>query len=384
MRFDFMTANRIVFGEGVIKEIASSFPKFGSHVLIVTSREGANPQSLIELLEPLGMNPVVLPVSGEPTVESIKLGRDFALSHRIDLVVAFGGGSVIDTGKAIAILMTNPGEPTDYLEVVGLGKTLSQPGTPMIAIPTTAGTGSEVTRNAVIGAPEHKVKVSLRSPYLLPRLAVVDPEFTYSLPPQVTASTGMDALAQVLEPFTSRRANLLVDVYAQEGLIRAGRSLLKAYKEPNSVEARGDMSFASLLGGLSLANAGLGAAHGFASPIGGMFNAAHGAICARMLPAVVEVNVRALQAREPHSPVNQKYRRAAALLTGKEGASVAEMIEWLNELCADLNIPRLSDMGIRREDFALIAANASTASSMQANPIRLLDDELLEILEKSL
>jgi alcohol dehydrogenase class IV len=384
MRFDFMTANRIVFGEGVIRDIAPSFPNLGAHALIVTSREGADPQSLVNLLEPLGMNPLVFPVSGEPTVESVKMGREFALTHEIDLVIAFGGGSVIDTGKAIAVLMTNPGEPTDYLEVVGLGKPLSQPGTALIAIPTTAGTGSEVTRNAVIGVPEQKVKVSLRSPYLLPKLALIDPEFTYSLPPSVTASTGMDALAQVLEPFVSRRANPLVDLYAQEGLARAGRSLLIAYREPASVAARGDMSFTSLLGGLSLANAGLGAVHGFASPIGGMFNSPHGAICARMLPAVVEVNVRALQAREPGSAAIGKYQKAATLLTGKETAGVQEMIEWLNWLCEELKIPRLSQMGIRQADFTLIAANASTASSMQTNPIRLQDEELMEILEKSL
>ena len=224
-----------------------------------------------------------------------------------------GGGSAIDAGKALAAMLTNPGEPLDYLEVVGRGQPLRQPSAPFIAVPTTAGTGSEVTRNAVLAAPERGVKASLRSPYLLPRLAVVDPELTLDLPPALTASTGLDALTQLIEPYVSVRANPMTDLYAVEGLRRAAEALPRAWANGDDREARRGMCWASLLGGLSLANAGLGAVHGFAAPVGGMFPAPHGAVCAALLAPAMEINVEALRRRAPESRALGRYDEVARL-----------------------------------------------------------------------
>jgi alcohol dehydrogenase class IV len=281
-------------------------------------------------------------------------------------------------------MMTNPGELLDYLEVVGKGKSISQLAAPLIAIPTTAGTGSEVSRNAVLTVHNQKMKVSMRSPLMLARVAIVDPELTYSLPPAVTASTGMDALAQVLEPFVSKKANALTDLYCLEGIKRAARSLLKAYASGNDQQAREDMAYTSLLGGLALANAGLGGVHGFASPIGGMFEAPHGAVCARLLPLVVQANVTALRERSSESPILDRYLEIAKIVTGKPAATIKEGIEWLEALVVQLNIPVLSNYGIRSSDIPLLVENAAVASSMQANPIQLSKKELSQILESAL
>jgi hypothetical protein len=218
------------------------------------------------------------------------------------MVIAIGGGSAIDTGKALAALLTNPGEPLDYLEVIGRGQPLQHPSAPLIAVPTTAGSGAEVTRNAVLASPEHRVKASLRSPFLLPRLALVDPELTLNLPRAITAATGLDALTQLIEPYVSSRANAMTDLYCVDGLRRAAAALPRVWEDGQDREARTAMSWASLLGGMALANAGLGAVHAFAAPMGGMWPAPHGAICAAVLPHAIEVNVEALRRRAPTTP----------------------------------------------------------------------------------
>lgn len=211
------------------------------------------------------------------------------------MVIGLGGGSVLDAGKAIAALVTNLGNVFDYLEVIGKGQPLVNAPLPFIAIPTTAGTGTEVTRNAVLGSPAHGVKVSLRSPMMLPSLAIVDPELTYGLPPEITASSGLDALTQLIEPFVSVKANPMTDAICREGIRHAAKSLRTVYHNGADASAREGMSLASLFGGLALANAALGAVHGFAGPLGGMLNAPHGAICAKLLPLVMEVNIKVLR-----------------------------------------------------------------------------------------
>ena len=226
-----------------------------------------------------------------PTSRWCGAARRPGAEERCDTVIGFGGGAALDAAKAIAILMTNPGDVTDYLEIIGRGKTLTEPPVPCIAIPTTAGTGSEVTRNSVIASREERVKVSLRSPLMLPKVVVVDPELTYDLPPAITASTGVDALTQLIEPFVCSRANPLTDGLCQEGIERVARSLRRAFESagrgeaPADAAAREDMAVASLFGGLALANAGLGAVHGLAAPLGGMIGAPHGAVCAALLPS---------------------------------------------------------------------------------------------------
>ena len=300
------------------------------------------------------------------------------------MVIAFGGGSALDTGKAIAALLTNGGNPLDYLEVIGKGKQLTRQSAPYFAIPTTAGTGAEVTRNAVLGSPEHKVKVSLRSPYMLPRLALVDPELTYGLPPDITAATGLDALTQVLEPFVSKRANPATDALCREGMRRAARSLRTAHAHGDDVAAREDMAVTSLFGGLALANAGLGAVHGFAGPFGGMFPAPHGAVCASLLPHVMAVNVSAIKLRSSASSVLGRYDDVARILTGDQHATAEDGVAWVQELCEELHVPALGSYGFGDDDADGLIEKAAKASSMKGNPVELTPDEMSEILTRSM
>ena len=384
MRFEFATASRIVFGAGTVKEAGPATRDLGNRALIVTGRSSERAVALIAALESSGLSYVTFSVSGVPTTDMMREGVRLAQAEACDVMIGFGGGSAIDAAKAIATLVANGGDPLDYMEGIGVGKPLTQPALPIIAIPTTAGTGAEVTRNAVVASPEHRVKASLRSPFMLPRLALVDPELTYSLPPEITAGTGLDALTQLIEPFVSHRANPMTDAFCREGLARAARSLRRAYEHGDDTAAREDMALASLFGGLALANAGLGAAHGFAAPICGMFPAPHGATCAALLPHVMAANVAALRARQPDGPALSRYEELARILAGKLDATVGDALRWVSALCHDLNVPGLSAYGVTRADFPTLAQKAAAASSMKANPMVLTPEELGEILERAL
>ena len=382
MKFEFATASRIIFGQGTVKEVAPMASKMGNCALLVTGRNVERAEPLSGSLKNTGMKIVTFSVSHEPTIELTIEGVELARQNASDIVIGMGGGSVIDTAKAIAALLTNRGDITDYLEVIGRGKPLSCPSAPCIAIPTTAGTGAEVTKNAVLTSQEHKVKVSLRSPTMLPDLAIVDPELTYSMPPSLTASTGLDALTQVLEPFVSVKSNPLTDTICIEGLKRAARSLHRAFKDGSDTRAREDMAIVSLFGGLTLANSKLGAVHGIAGPMGGMFPVPHGVICARLLPFVVEVNVRALQ-RHNSQQYLLRYDQVAQVLTGKSNAKAEEGISRIHDLCDSLDIPGLSDFGITEDHFPDLITSSKKASSMKGNPVNLTDEELTEILQKA-
>lgn len=384
LRFQFATATRIIFGPGTLAEAAPIAVEMGRRALVVTGSTEARARPLLSALAGEGIDLTTFPVAGEPTTELVRRGLERARQVGAEVVIGFGGGSVIDAGKAIAALLTNEGEPLDYLEVIGRGRPLTRPAAPYIAIPTTAGTGAEVTRNAVLRSPEHRVKVSLRSPLLLPRLALVDPVLTHTMPPEVTASTGLDALSQVLEPYVSRRANSLTSALCREALPRAARSLRRAYTQGDDAEARADMALVSLFGGLALANAGLGAVHGFAGPLGGMFPGPHGAICGALLPHVMAVNVRALEERQPGSQARRRYDEVARLLTGDDGAAAADGVAWVEVLCADLELPALSSYGLAEDDFPAVIAKASRSSSMRGNPIALTEEEMGQILERAL
>ncbi len=381
--FDFQTAQRIIFGSGSVIRLGSLAAEFGQRAFWISLTRRSFHDRLEQSLRAAGISFHLAGVQGEP-----KLGQILELVNRLkefqpDLVIATGGGSVLDCAKAVAALAANPGDPLEYLEVVGKGKPLEVNPLPVIAVPTTAGTGSEVTRNAVISLPEHKVKVSLRSPKMLPAVALVDPSLTLDLPPGVTASTGMDALTQVIEPFVSNRANALTDLFCEGGIRKIARSLRKAYYEGSNLLAREEMAYGSLMGGLALANAGLGAVHGFAAPLGGMFEAPHGAICARLLPVVCRVNIQALKKRSPNHPALERYQKLTGWLVGKNDATLWQGVEWLEELCEELTIPRLREFGIRKSDFTYVMDSAKKASSMKANPIELEDDELFQILEEA-
>ncbi|MGA9348277.1 MAG: iron-containing alcohol dehydrogenase [Anaerolineae bacterium] len=384
MRFEFATATRILFGTGTLHEVGPLAAEMGSRALVVTGRRPARAKPLLDLLTVQGIEAITFSVAGEPTTEVARLGTQSAREVDCDLVIGFGGGSALDTGKAVAALLTNGGTPLDYLEVIGRGQPLTRPSAPYIAIPTTAGTGAEVTYNAVLLSPEHRVKVSLRSPLMLPRLALVDPELTHSMPPEVTASTGLDALTQVMEPYVSNRANPLTDALCREGMRRAACSLRRAYQHGDDVAAREDMALASLFGGLALANAGLGAVHGFAGPIGGMFPGPHGAVCASLLPHVMAINVRVLQERSPESEALRRYDEIARILTGNERATADDGIVWVGELCQALQVPSLASYGVTEDDFPLLIEKAAVSSSMKGNPIVLTADEMGEILKRAL
>lgn len=384
MRFEFATATRIIFGSGALRELGPLAAGMGHRALVVVGGSADRAAPLLDVLEAQGMDTVTMEVDREPTIDVARWGVRTARDANVDLVLSFGGGSAIDTGKAIAALVTNPGDPLDYLEIIGAGKPLENPPLPFIAIPTTAGTGSEVTRNAVLASPEHRVKVSLRSPLMLAKLALVDPELTRSVPPEVTASTGMDALTQVLEPFTSIKANPMTDAFCREGLQRAGRSLLRAYHHGDDLAAREDMSLTSLFSGLSLANAGLGAVHGFAGPLCGMYPVPHGVVCARLLPFVTAANLKAMRGREPNNPALARYDEAARLMIGDSKATADDAVDWLHELSGSMAISGLAAYGVAEPDFPQIAEASARASSMKGNPIKLTPDELAAVMAEAL
>ena len=383
MSFEFAAPARIIFGEGKLGDAARLAASMGSRALVVEGRSG-RAEPLVLALREQRISTTTLRVASEPTVSLVELGTAHARRERCDVVIALGGGSVIDAAKAIAALIANDAPLRDYLEVIGKGRPLTNRSAPLIAIPTTAGTGAEVTRNAVLMAEEERVKVSLRSALMLPAVALIDPELTYSLPSAITASTGLDALTQCIEPFVSPNANPLSDAVAREGIRRAAGALRRVFRDGADVDARRDMAVASLCGGLALANAKLGAVHGFAAPLGGMFPVPHGVACARLLPSVAEMNVRALRARAPSSSALDRYDEVARIVTGNHAARAEDAAAWLEALVEDLAVPRLTTYGVTSEDIARVVAAARQASSMQGNPIVLTDDELTEALRSAI
>ncbi|MBV9501026.1 MAG: iron-containing alcohol dehydrogenase [Acidobacteriaceae bacterium] len=383
MHFEFATAARIVFASGALSRAPNIVREFGTRALVITGRNRTRAAPLIEGLERAGCKTSLFATNGEPTLEIVRKGAQIARQD-CELVIGFGGGSAIDTAKAVAALAPNSGEPLDYLEVIGKGKPLEHAPLPVIAIPTTAGTGAEVTRNAVLGSPEHRVKASLRSPLMPPRAAIVDPDLTLDLPENITASTGLDTLTQLIEPYVSKRANLMTDLFCREGLKRVSQALPQAFRNGGDRGARDSMSFASLLSGLALANAGLGVVHGFAAPLGGMLEAPHGALCAAVLPYGMAMNIRALRERAPESDALARYAEIAGILTGSADAEPEDGTAWVRKLCKQLAIPPLRTYGLRSEQIPQLVEQALRANSMKANPIPLTMKESMEIARLAL
>ena len=381
MPFEFATAGRIMAGAGRAAELPGVLAGLGSRVLVCT---GADPARHAGLLARLGLPAAVFPVAGEPTVDLARAGVAAAREHGADVVAAIGGGSVIDLGKTVAMLLGNGGDPLDYLEVAGAGQEITQPAAPCVAVPTTAGTGAEVTANAVLASPAHQIKASLRSALMIPRVALVDPQLTASCPPRVTAASGLDALTQCLEPFVTVRASPLTDGLAREGLRRGAAGLRAAYADGQDAGARADMAMCSLLGGMALANAKLGAVHGLAGVIGGMADVPHGIACAALLAPVIEANVRALWSGPPGHPALDRYAEVAQLLTGQPGASIEDGLAWIRETTTLLAIPGLAAFGIGPQHAEDVAAKASRSSSMQGNPVALSHSDLRAILLQAL
>ncbi|MFT4110052.1 iron-containing alcohol dehydrogenase [Propionicimonas sp.] len=371
--FSFATAGRISFGVGRRSELAPAVAALGSRPFVCT---GSDPTRYADLLATLP-GAATFAVSGEPTMDVVRAGAQAAREHGADVVVGLGGGAVLDAAKIVAALVTNGGDPLDYAEVIGQGRPLSVPCLPFVALPTTSGTGSEVTANGVVTSTEHRVKVSLRSPSMLARVAIVDPELTLACPPAVTAHAGLDALVQCIEPYVSPFANPLVDGFCREGVRRAGSGLRRAYADGSDLAARTDVSLCSLLSGLALANGKLGAAHGIAGPLGGYSGAPHGAITASVMVAVCEFNIA-----HGSDGVRDRYAEVAELLTGNR--STDALLDWWNETTAELGVEGLESLGLTEDGIPAVAEAAANASSTKGNPVPVTPEDFAEILRRSL
>jgi alcohol dehydrogenase class IV len=386
--FEFFGVGRVVFGRGRFARVGELVAPLGRSALVVYNGDepgrGGTLDRLVERLREQGLRATLVRQRGEPTVDDVDRALGAARESACDCVVALGGGSAIDAAKASAGLLANGGAALDYLEVVGAGNGISSAAFPWVAIATTAGTGAEATRNAVIGVPEKRFKASIRSELLLPRIALVDPELGVGVPPGVTAASGMDALCQLIESYTSIGANPITDVLALRGIVLAARSLRRAYAYGRDLDAREDMALAALLSGVTLTSAGLGAVHGFAAPLGANFPVPHGVVCAALLPHVIAANLAALREQSPDHPVIARYAIVGRALANDERATDAAAVERTASLAADLNIPRLGTFGLTPADVPAMVALARKASSMRFNPVTLSDDALAGVLERAL
>jgi alcohol dehydrogenase class IV len=392
-RFSFARFPRIEFGAGTIEKLPGIAAGFGRRALLVTGaasfQRSSRWDTLRQGLRQAGLDWEHTTVSGEPSPglvdEAVRRFRE----TQPTVVIAIGGGSVLDAGKAIAGLLRTGDPVMDYLEGVGPQKPYTGPAVPFIAVPTTAGTGSEATKNAVLSIQgEHGFKKSFRDERLVPEYAIVDPDLLSGCPPSRIAANGMDALTQLMESCVSTRASRLTDALALDGIGAVRDSLLALYENPGAAsEARSGMAYAALLSGITLAQTGLGSVHGLASPLGAFYPIPHGVVCGTLVAAATRVNITALQEREPANPALRKYARLAELLCGTGFSEPQEahdaLIQRLEDWVRRLEIPRLGRFGVRESDFARIVAN-SRGSSMKTNPIVLSDDEIRAILAQRL
>lgn len=375
--FEFVSPNRVVFGCGRLNDAGSLVRSMGERCLLFVSGDTRRVEALLTLLAGAGVQVQTISVRGEPTFDLIRQHLSTALVFGPDVIIGMGGGSVIDTAKAVAMLLAQGGDPLDYAEVIGRGLPITHPSVPWVAIPTTAGAGAEATRNAVLVEPTLKAKVSLRSYLMLPSLVIIDPELTVSLPPGITAATGLDALSQLIEPYVSIKANPATDALCRAGIPLIARSLQRACEKPGDLRARSDLALSAWWSGVALANAGLGAVHGFAGALGGMTEAPHGLLCARFLAPVCRANVAALRIIQNGEATLQRYADLAALLTGNPVATIDEGIDWLETWIHSLPLPRLPGWQIAAD--AVIDA-ALRSSSMKGNPVALDRKQLADVL----
>lgn len=395
-KFEFFGVGRVVFGPGEFRRAGELAAGFGRKAMVLHNGPG-HVDVLQGMLSATGVGCVTVRQRGEPVVGDVDAAADQARREQCDVVIGLGGGSAIDAAKAVAALLGNGGSALDYMEVVGLGRKITKPAAPWMAIATTAGTGTEATRNAVIGFPEKKFKASIRSELLLPRVALIDPELGVGVPPDTTARCGMDALCQLIESYTSTGAGPMTDALALAGIGLAARSLLRASTDGKDVAARSDMALAALWSGMTLTSAGLGAVHGFAAPLGANFPVPHGTVCAALLPHVMRANVAALGGFN-HAGADDKYESMKTSLVryatvGRRLLGKPELSDWqaiedsvtlVSDWVAAMQIPRLSAFGMRASDVPEMVALARKASSMRYNPVVLSDDALAGVLTAAL
>jgi alcohol dehydrogenase class IV len=397
LQFQLRTASLVVFGKGELRRAPELIAPWGSRVLLCTGgsslERAGHLEPLVLQLREHGIFVTRVVTRGEPDVAAVDAAAAICRDAACSSVLAIGGGSVLDVGKAVAALSAQPGAASaiEYLEDVGRGppRPLVEMPLPMCAVPTTAGSGSEVTRNAVLRVPELGVKRSMRSDLMLPRIALVDPSLLAGAPLKVAAAAGLDALTHLIEGYLSRGAQPTTDLLARRGLEVMWRGLGRLAAENGALkgETASDLALASLWGGIVLTNAGLGAVHGLVAPLGGLCGVAHGDGCACLLPATFRQNFFALTQRAPHSATLHRYAEICALLTGRSAAALEPAVEdaaaRLLALRQNLGVPSLAAQGVTVEHFERIVAQ-SRGGSMRQNPIPLLDEELLSILQASL
>lgn len=389
LRFEFLNTPQIVFGKGRFQEIGDLLSQYGKRILIAGSESAFSQikERFEAIISKKKISYEIIFIKGEPDIHQIDSGVELGIKQKADAVLGIGGGSAVDAGKAIAGLISNGGSAKDYMEVIGKGSKITKQPLPYIAIPTTAGTGSEVTKNAVVLSKEDGLKTSIRSPLLIPKVALIDPELMVNVSPEVTAYCGLDALTQLLESYTSIKSQPITDSLAILGIRRIIKSLIFVYENGDDVSSREDIAFAALLSGICLANAGLGAVHGFASPIGGMLGIPHGVVCGALLAPVIEENIRQMVAEIPFNETLAKYATLGELLVDLVFEDIREaadrVIEYTEQISRILKIPKLSKYGLTEKYFDKIIEKAKISSSMRYNPVKLSDEALHRILLKS-
>lgn len=378
--FQFMTSTRIVFGEGALQSSLSLFNQYGYSVLLVTGKRTERANPIIRYLKSQKMRYQHVAISGEPNITMVEETANMGRKFKPEIVVAIGGGSVLDTGKALAAIIPNQGDVYDYVEVVGRSVPLKTKPLPFIAIPTTASTGSEVTRNAVLRSGQDQVKVSLRSPDMLADMAIVDPTLTYGMDSYTSGRGAMDAFTHLMEAYVCGDPNPLTDMICEEGLRRLKKSILPACLN-DDFAARSDLSFAAMLGGMATTNAKLGAAHGLASALGGKLHAPHSVITARLAPHVMTENIRAAKVMQ-RNDVLHRYAKVAQILTGRINAHIEDSVLWVNMMLDKLKLPELREFGVCSTSFEQVAEDALKSVAIKGNPLPLTEGRLVYILQQ--
>jgi alcohol dehydrogenase class IV len=371
--FAIATPARILFGRGEAAKAPALIAAFGPRGIVVHGANLARSAWLLDGLSDLGCDVCAIACPSEPTLFLLEQATALGRAHRPDWVAAIGGGAALDLGKALAALIPAPGGAMDHLEVVGLGLPLAAAPLPFVALPTTAGTGAEATKNAVIGLPDHGRKVSLRDDRMLARLAIVDPALTDHCPRDVTLASGLDAITQVIEPFVSCKATPFTDALTLPAIPRGLAALIRLMKAEDAA-ARDDLAWVSLCGGLALANAGLGAVHGLAGVIGGMTPAAHGAICGVLLGPVLAMNARRGAAR---------LDRVCAMIGDALGTPPDAAPQALARWAGAQGLPGLTAQGLHPRDHGAVAQAALASSSMKGNPVAPDLAELMQVLAQT-
>ncbi|MEZ8557335.1 iron-containing alcohol dehydrogenase [Vibrio cyclitrophicus] len=378
--FQFMTSTKIIFGDGALKASLSLFNQYGYSVLLVTGNTLERTSIVTDYFDAQSIRYQHIAVSGEPNIKMVEEAAISARRFKPDMVVAMGGGSAIDMGKALAAVLPNQGNLYDYVEVVGRNVPLKTKPIPFIAIPTTASTGAEVTKNAVLKSGQDQVKISLRSPDMLANVAIVDPTLTHGTNLYLSGRGAMDAFTHLMEAYVCGEPNPLTDMICEEGLRKLSSSVVRACID-DEPQARCDLAFASMLGGMAITNAKLGAAHGLASALGGKISAPHSIITARLAPYVMLENI-AVAREQKRDDILVRYKRIAQIVTYNIEAKEEEAVSWLSGTLNTLQLPSLLEFGVCAAQFDEVSADALKSVAIKGNPLPLNRERLVHILQQ--